>query len=191
MDDDTPGNLQAALDRIDACNREDPDGLAYDHAMAVSDWVSRLRPDASPALRVAARAQHIRRWQVPRDSYSRNRPGYLRWRSDLQAFHADQAAAVLVDCGFENHFVQRVRSLVQKEGLEGDAETRTLEDALCLAFMERQLAEFSTRHPEAKMQRILRKTWHKMSPAGRQAALRLDLPDPVRALLQRSLGRGD
>lgn len=181
------GDLDAALAAIDAANGEDPSGLAYDHAMAVADWVERLRPDASDALRLAARAQHIRRWQVPRQTYPRNRPGYLSWRADLQRFHADQAGAILEACGFEETFIHRVQSMMRKQELEHDAETRTLEDALCLAFMERQLAGFSTQHSEAKMQRILRKTWAKMSPAGRQAALALSLPEDVRALVERSL----
>jgi hypothetical protein len=181
----------AALDRIDACHREDPDGQALDHAEAVCAWVLRLRPDASLALRIAARAQHIRRWQVPRDTFPRNRDGYLRWRAELQAFHADQAESIVAACGFEQVFIDRVGSLMRKEGLDQDPETRTLEDALCLVFMERQLAAFSTRHAEAKVQRILRKTWNKMSPAGQQAALKLRLPDDVRALIGRSVGATD
>lgn len=181
------GDLDAALARIDDCHREDPAGAALGHARTVSDWVERLRPQASAGLRVAARAQHIRRWHVPRGSYPRNRPGYLRWRADLQTFHADQTEAILRACGFDGPFIERVRSLMHKQGLDHDPETQALEDALCLTFMERQLEAFSREQPEAKLQRILRRTWDKMSPAGQQAALSLRLPDEVRALLARSV----
>lgn len=183
---DGAGDLEAALRRIDAGHREDPRGLAYAHSQAVCAWVDRLQPGASAALRVAARAQHLRRWQIPRDSYPPGRTGYLRWREDLQGFHARQADAILADCGCPARFIDRVCSIIRKTDPD-DPETRTLEDALCLAFLERQLAAFSTRHPEPKLARILRRTWAKMSPAGRDAALGLALPENLRALLQRSL----
>lgn len=184
---ETSGDLDLAMQRIDSRHREDPKELALDHAMTVYRWVMALRPQASDALRVAARAQHIRRWQVPRDSYPRDRAGYLRWRSDLLRFHAAETAGILEDCGFGVEFVERVAILLRKEKLAEDAETRTLEDALCLAFMERQLADFAARQPEAKLRRILRKTWAKMSPDGRAAALRLPLPEPIGELLSRSV----
>ena len=178
----------AAARRLEARHREAPDDEELGYARAVTRWVERLRPDPSPALALAARAQHLGRWRVPRDTYPANRPGYLRWRADLQVFHADQTADILRDCGFEDAFVERVGALMRKEGLGDDPETQALEDALCLAFMERQLAAFSTRHAEPKMQRILEKTWQKMSPAARELALTLELPERVRSLVMRSVG---
>lgn len=176
-----------AARRLDARHREDPDGEEFGHARAVTRWIEWLRPDPSPALALAARAQHLGRWRIPRDSYPANRPGYLRWRADLQVYHADQTAEILRDCGYGETFIARVGALMRKQGLADDPETQALEDGLCLAFMERQLAGFSTRHAEPKIQRILKRTWQKMSPAGREAALSLDLPGPVRSLLMRSI----
>lgn len=182
-----PARYQRAVACIDGYNRRDPVGREYPHALAVLQWITILRPDASEALRLAGRAAHIGRWRIPREGYPRNRPGYLRWREDLQAFHADETAAILAECGYPRGVIDRVRSIMRKEHLHDDGETQTFEDALCLVFMERQLAGFQQQHDDAKLQRIMRRTWAKMSPAGRDAALGLSLPDPVRELLQRSL----
>lgn len=187
MSRELEARLAEVLGRLDARHREDPAGQELDYALAVSDWVRRLRAQPSAALRVAARASHLGRWRIPRERYPRNRAGYLRWRTDLQRFHADQTAGILRDCGLDDPFVERVRALLLKADLTGDPDTRTLEDALCLVFLESQLADFSRRQPAARLQRILRRTWVKMSPEGRQAALGLELPDPVRELLERAL----
>jgi hypothetical protein len=185
------GRFHQAADAIDAYNREDPRGRELEYSDAVVDWIMSLRPEASEALLLAGRAHHIGRWQLPRDSYPRDRAGYLRWRRDLQALHADEAAHILVDCGYPLPFVDRVRSIIQKERLREDAEVQTLEDALCLVFIERQLAGFQHQHDEAKLKRIIRRTWSKMSPAGREAALRLPVSDEVRRLLERCVGASD
>lgn len=181
------GNFQEAVRRIDEYNRQDPAGREPDHAAAVLGWILTLRPDASEALQLAGRAQHMGRWRIPRDTYPRNRAGYLRWRKDLQRFHADETAAILQACGYDQGFIDRVRSIMHKQRLKHDAETQTLEDALCLAFVERQLADFSRQHDEEKLVQIIRKTWRKMSPAGQKAAQRLSLDGAVRDLLARSL----
>jgi hypothetical protein len=187
-----PERFREAVERIDDDHRRDPNGRALEHALAVVAWVTTLRPQASEALRLAGRAQHIGRWRVPRETYPRNRTGYLRWRADLQLSHVAEAAGILAACGYPQPFIDRVGSIMRKERLQDDPETQALEDALCLVFIEHQLAGFQEQHGGAKVQRILRRTWVKMSPAGREAALGLSLAGPVRALLARSLaGSGD
>ncbi|MGB8313243.1 MAG: DUF4202 family protein [Aestuariivirga sp.] len=51
-------------------------------------------PDAPEVLRIAARAQHIARWAVPRANYAEGRIAYLNWRKDLQKYHAKDAAGL-------------------------------------------------------------------------------------------------
>lgn len=182
-----PAQYRSAVARIDAGNRRDPSGWEHQHALAVVDWIEALRPEASDALRLAGRAQHMGRWRRPRDRYPRDRAGYLRWRRELQSLHADEAARLLAEVGYAQAFIDRVRSLMHKQHLRDDPEAQTLEDALCLVFIERQLEAFRARHDEAKLQRILERTWAKMSPAARQAALELSLPPAVRDLLTRSI----
>ncbi|HEX7038401.1 MAG TPA: DUF4202 domain-containing protein [Pseudomonadales bacterium] len=173
---------------IDARNDEDPTGREPQHARDVLRWIDVLAPQASVALRLAGRAQHMGRWRIPRGRYPEGRAGYLRWRRDLAAFHAEETARLLTGCGYPAGFVDRVARLVRKEDLAGDPEAQTLEDALCLVFIERDLDGFRRRHDDTKLERILRRTWAKMSPAARREALALPLSEPVRELLARSVG---
>ena len=188
--------LREAFALLDAMHREDPsagvDGpkdilASIDYHQRVSRWVERLAPEASPALRLAARSQHVRRWAIPRDSYPMTRKGYRDWREALGRFHARTAAEVLARVGYDAHTVARVEQLLRKQRLRSDPEARTLEDAACLVFLEVQLEDFSRRHSEEKLLHILRRTWKKMSPAGRSLALRLELPEGAAGLLRRAV----
>lgn len=188
--------LREAFALLDAMHREDPladaDGpkdilASLDYHERVGRWVERLAPEASPALRLAARSQHVRRWAIPRDSYPMTRKGYRDWREALGRFHANTAAEVLARVGYDARTVARVGQLLRKERLRTDPEARTLEDAACLVFLEVQLEDFSRRHSEEKLLHILRRTWKKMSPAGRSLALRLELPGAASALLRRAV----
>src|SRR3954452_2679171 len=113
-----------AIARFDAANAQDPDGEALIYAQRMSDWLEKLSPDASEALKLAARSQHIRRWEIPRDRYPMNRAGYHRWRNELAAFHARVAGEILKDVGYDETTVGRVQSLLQKERLNEDAEAQ-------------------------------------------------------------------
>ena len=176
--------LQAALDRFDALNAQDPNLELVDgrpqpkeliYARRMSDWLNRLEPNASPALQLAARAQHLMRWHIPRESYPKDRAGYIRWRTTLYDFHADRAAAVLRDVGYDAAVIDRVRSLIRKQNLKSDPEAQTLEDVVCLVFLENYFADFAKDHDVEKLLKILRKTWKKMSPRGHDGAMKLNL----------------
>lgn len=193
---DDPNRFQQAIGRFDAANGEDPnvelaDGMSVPaelaYARRMTAWLDRLYPDASEPLRLAARSQHIRRWHVPRNTYPMDRPGYLRWRTDLYAFHADQAATILREVGYDDATVGRVRSLLKKERLKADPESQALEDVACLVFLADEFAAFAERHDEEKLLRILRRTWAKMSPVGHRAALALELPPAARELVEKAL----
>ena len=194
-----PERLQRLLDRIDALNAEDPntelaDGAAQPrelvYARRLSAWVLRLRPDASEALRIAARGQHLRRWTIPRDRYERTRRGYLRWRETLKAFHAEEVSRLMQEAGYAEDAIQRVRALILKKQIAADPEAQALEDALCLVFLETQFADLRQKTPEEKMIEVLRKTWKKMSAQGRAEALTLPLGNAEKALLATALKDG-
>ena len=185
-----------AIAAIDAANAADPhsewlDGapvpgcVAYGRRM--TRWVEELRPDASEALRLAARAQHIRRWEIARAEYPEGRDGYIRWRTHLKRHHAKVAGAILAEAGYDEATITRVQELLRKRGLKTDPETQTLEDAACLVFLESGLDDFARRHEPDKVVRILRKTWGKMSPEGQRAARRLDLPEAAGDLVAEAL----
>lgn len=188
--------FQEAVSRIDAANAADPRhtivaGVSLPHelhyAKRMTRWLDRLEPAASEALRLAVRCQHLCRWEIPRADFPMTRAGYHQWRMTLGRFHADKAAEILKAVGYDEETAGRVQALVRKEGLKTDPETQTLEDVACLVFLEDELADFAARHDEAKVVAILRKTWGKMSPRGREVAVTLDLPPAARWLLTRAL----
>ncbi len=179
--------LEQALSRIDAFNRGDPEGKELLYSQRMSAWLGKLAPEASEALQIAARAQHIGRWTIPRDSYPRDRAGYKRWRTDLGRFHADKTAEILAEVGYDEELIARVESLLQKKMLKTDPECQTLEDVICLVFLEYYFADFAPQHSEDKVVNILRRTWIKMSDRGRHAALDLDIEPELRRLVEKAL----
>jgi hypothetical protein len=194
--------MAAAIAAIDAFNAADPKRVVVNgreiadsvrYARCMSAWIMRLDPAASEALRLAARAQHIGRWTIPRRDYPDGVAGYNRWRRTLARFHAVTAAGILTDAGYDEATIERVGGLIRKEGLGRDPETQALEDAACLTFLETEFDEFSRRHGDDKVVDIVRKTWRKMSPKGRTLALDLvgALPPDRAALVVRAAAEAE
>lgn len=189
--------ISAALAAFDALNARDPrqtsteDGETLPYALLygrrMSERLETYAPDADAPLRLAARAQHLERWTIPRESYPQDRIGYLKWRNDLKAYHAERAGEVLKVLNVEAEVIERVAFLLQKKQLRKDAGTQTLEDVICLVFLEYYALEFAADHPEEKVISILRKTWGKMSERGQAAALALELNPAVRELVGKAL----
>jgi tRNAThr (cytosine32-N3)-methyltransferase len=178
---------------LDAAHEADPrreDGAAYERLYAdrLEAWVRRLVPQPSAALRLAARAQHLERWAIPRDTYPEGRGGYLRWRSDVHRRQGERVREILGSAGIEPSVIERVGALVAKAAPRGDAEAQALEDAACLVFLETELVPFLRENDRAKTIDVLRKTWKKMSPAGHQAATALALPAEAAAVVKEALG---
>ena len=185
-----------ALARFDAENACDPNTIEWEgeripyelfYAQRLTAWVLRLEPGASEALLLAARSQHLCRWKIPRSQYEMTRAGYLQWRAELKRFHAEKSGEILAGCGYDEETVARVRALNLKQGLGSDAETQTLEDALCLVTLQYQLGELIPKMAPEKLIEVLRKTWRKMSPAGREAALKIPYSAEERALVEAAL----
>ena len=185
--------FRQAVERFDAANAEDPNRERVDgteqpkelvYARRMTARLDRFRPDAPETVRLAARCQHVRRWTIPRAGYPAGREGYRRWRADLARFHAETAAAVLRGVGYPDDVVGRVEALLRKERLKADPDAQLLEDVVCLVFLEHYLAGFAPKHDDEKLAGVLRKTWRKMSDAGRRAALALDLPPDLRSRVE-------
>jgi hypothetical protein len=153
----------------------------------MSRWLDAIAPEAGDALKIAARAQHIERWKSPRDAFPEGRTGYLQWRKDLQRFHATRTAEILGQTGYDRATIDRVQSLLMKRNLKSDADAQTLEDVICLVFLESYFGDFSAKHEDDKVVDIVRKTWKKMSPRGHEAALKLALPPRAQRLVERAL----
>lgn len=187
---------EAAAAAIDAANAADPTAvivrgeelpLALAHGRMAAAWVQRLVVDADETLLLAARAHHLRRWEVPRTTYPEGKAGYLRWRKDQKARHAEDVAGLLLAAGYETNSIERVQALVRRDHLAADAGAQAVEDAACLVFIETQLASMAPRFDHAHLLEVIRKTARKMSPAGLAAVDELPIGDSERELLAEAL----
>ena len=194
-----PARFAAALDRFDTANAQDPNReqgepreLLYGRRM--SAMLERFAPGADEAVRLAVRAQHIERWKTPRSSYPEGRAGYLAWRAGLYEFHAETAARMLAEVGYDEATIARVGNAIAKRELKTNPDSQLVEDVAALVFLEHYLAGFAAQHPdyaEGKWTGILVKTWRKMSPAARDFALsgKLALPEALAPLVLKAVGR--
>lgn len=193
-----------AIASFDALNRQDPsledaEGKTYPKELLYSERMSamlrRYAPEASEALQLAARCQHIQRWKIARASYPMTKAGYYQWRTELKSFHADIARQVLADAGYDDATVARVCALVKKALPADDAEAQILEDVVVLVFLESYLEQFVASHADydaAKFADILNKTLRKTSAKARSAAqTMITLPAGLRPLLASLLKQFD
>ena len=180
----TTDKLLLAFQHFDEANKQDPntevfEGTTYPkevlYGIRMTKSLNAFDPDASEALRLTARCQHICRWEIPRASYEMNREGYLRWRQELKIFHARKASTILEEVGYDEETIANVKFLLEKKQLKKNEETQALEDVICLVFLEFYFEPFAHKHPEDKTIDILQKTWKKMSVKGQEAALKLPL----------------
>ena len=185
-----------AIERFDQLNREDPNRIKIDgqphprelhHAKTMSQWIDRLYPNASEAVQLAARCQHLCRWEIPRSDYPKGRTAYLKWRNDLKKFHAAKSAEVLVSVGYDNATIDKVKAINLKKGLASDPDVQAVEDALCLVFLETQFENYFREWGAEKTVGILQKTWNKMSPIAREAVLQLPFSESTASFIQTTL----
>ena len=184
----------AAVAAIDAANADDPNvvevrgqrvALALVHGQLAAEWIEKLVDEPDETLTLAARAHHLRRWELPRDSYPSGRAGYLRWRRDQKVRHAKDVAAILESCGYETSDIEAVQRLIRRESVEG---AQAVEDAACLVFIETQLASISERMDHDLLIEVIRKTARKMSDRGLELVASIPLGDAEKSLLTQALG---
>jgi len=188
--------FEAALCRFNEENARDPNhevinGVSHPrellYAQRLERWVLRLCTGASEELRLAARCQHICRWEIPRSSHPLTRAGYLQWRAALKKFHAQKAGEILRAAGYAEDVIRRVQDLNLKKNFPNDPEGRVLEDALCLVFLQFQFAGLAAKTAEDKTVNALQKSWQKMTEAARAEARKLIFGPREKALLERAL----
>ena len=185
-----------AIEKIDALNRGDPNKELHEdrkeakellYSFRMTYWLMKVSPNASEALRLAARAQHLCRWEILRDEYPMDRAGYLKWRTTLKILHANKAVGILESCGYDNELIEKVESLILKKKIKTDVEAQTLEDVACLVFLKYHLSNFITKHDPKKIISIIQKTWGKMSDLGHKYALKIEYSEPANKLIKQAL----
>jgi hypothetical protein len=184
----------AAVAAIDDANAADPTAvdvrgqrvaLALVHGRLAVEWIELLVDNPRETLLLAGRAHHLRRWEVPRDSYPVGRAGYLRWRRDQKARHATDVAAILETCGYEPSEIEDVQRLIRRESVDG---AQAVEDAACLVFIETQLALLANRMDHDLLVEVIRKTARKMSDHGLELVASIPLGEAEHSLLSQALG---
>lgn len=192
----TSPKLSQVLAAIDHKNQQDPNLVAVNgrsiakellYSQQMTERLAAFEPNASELLQIACRAQHIKRWALPRKDFPMNRAGYKNWRTQLGKFHAELTAQLMDNAGYSNEQQSRVAVILQKKQLKTDLEVQTFEDVICLVFIEHHLEDFATKHDEPKLIDIIQKTWRKMSDQGHAAALKLPLSESMQALVDKAL----
>ena len=190
--------LERAFQLFDDYNRQDRRTITrggenypqeHFYALKLHDWVLKLDRDASEELLLASRSQHIGRWEIPRESYPDGREPYLKWRKDLALHHADVTARLMTAAGYHNEIVERVSQIILKKRIKVDADVQTMENALCLVFLEFQFEDFRKKYTDEpyKMVNILRKSLLKMDAHGHNFALRLSYSNDGLSLISQAL----
>ena len=201
MENQIMSEHQARFDRaialFDAANAEDPNQdqgqpkeLLY--ARRMTEMIGRYAPEASEVARLAVRAQHIRRWTVPRSGYPMTKEGYIAWRTGLYKFHAETAGELMRQAGYDEDMIGQVKAAVGKRGLKINPDTQMLEDVTDLVFIEHYMLGFAQGKPdydEAKWLDIVRKTWRKMSARAHAFATGggIRLPVPLVPLILKAI----
>lgn len=184
-----------AFQLFDEYNSQDPKSIIIGtseiaesllYAQRMTSKLLDYEPNASEPLQLAARSQHIGRWEIPRKDYPLDRKGYLKWRSHLKIYHAKLAASILEKSDYDELTISKVKDLLVKKQLKQNEETQTLEDVICLVFLEFYFDDFSEGHDDEKLVNILKKTIAKMSIKGVETALNLPLSAKAKKLIAKS-----
>lgn len=184
--------LQEVFAKFDAYNATDPNieefkGKTYPKEVLYAERMTKKLNDYAPEspeyMQLAVRCQHIGRWEIARNSYPMDRPGYLMWRSQLKLHHTKISEPIMVECGYDEEIINRVKALLLKKNLKQNPDTQLIEDVICLVFVEFYLDDFIKKHSEEKMINILKKTLTKISPRGIEEALKIGMTDQVKDLI--------
>jgi hypothetical protein len=197
----TQSSYQAAIAAFDQANGEDPNQEQHQHqavpkellySQRMGEMQERYAPEASEAVKLAVRAQHIQRWKIARSEFPMDRQGYLQWRTKLYKFHASATGDLMRQAGYDEDMIERVMTIVSKKGLKVNPETQPMEGVGGLVFLEHYMQDFAAKHPEyseEKWLQIIDKTWQKMSPRAREFALsgRIRLPEALVPLILKAV----
>lgn len=191
-----PTRFEIAIALIDKKNSEDPNtyesnNLSFPkelvYAQRMSQKLLQFKPNASRALQIAARAQHICRWKIARNEYPMDRIGYLKWRETLKKMHAEITTNILNEVGYNTVFIDKVSLLINKKLIKKNEESQTIEDVICLVFLDFYFEDFAAKHTDEKIIDILQKTWKKMSEEGHSEALKLKFSDKSLSLVKQAI----
>jgi len=184
--------FKKAMDAFDQYNSKDPNHEIVNgqpvpkellYAQRMTERLLIFHPESSQYLQLAARSQHIGRWEIPRSQYSIDKKGYFQWRNKLKEHHASIVEPILKETGYDEFTIEKVKVLLLKKDLTTNSDTQALEDVVCLVFLGYYIEEFAEKHEDEKVVDILRKTIKKMSAKAIQAVEQLSLSNKIKSLI--------
>jgi len=196
----TSPRLAAVLCAIDKINNEDPNQTIVDgnkqanellYGQYMTACLEQYFPQANELLQIAVRAQHIKRWHLKRTEFEAGKAGYYQWRIEQGKFHAQLTKSLMLENAYDENEAEATACILRKEKLKSNIDTQTLEDVACLVFLQYYFDAFAAKYTEkdneAKIIRIVQKTWGKMSERGHEIALSLTLPAHLAVLVNKAL----
>lgn len=165
------------------------DGVEYPkeflYAKRMIAALEAFQKDASEEVYLAARCQHLFRWEIPRNTYPMDRKGYHQWRTYLYTYQANKTEDILNEVAYNADSIGIIKDMIEKKNLKSSADSQLLEDVVCVVFLEFYLDDFIAQHKEdkEKLKRIIKNTWLKMSDQGHQAALKISFKEDVKSLV--------
>jgi hypothetical protein len=192
--------LTAVHSAIDKINSEDPNktlvnGFSQPNELLYGQYMTacleQYFPQSNELVKIAVRAQHIKRWDSKRNEFDEGKAGYYQWRIAQGKFHAQLTKSLMLENGYDENEAELTACILRKEQLKTNEHTQILEDVACLVFLQYYFDAFAAKYTEAnneaKIINIVQKTWGKMSDRGHEIALSLTLPDHLAALVGKAL----
>ena len=189
-------NYESAVAAILKANEADPskvevkgEAIAANvlYSQYMGEWQEKLYPEVADEVKLAARAQHICRWELLRSEFPEGRAGYLKWRQTLAQMHAGILAEIMIANEYSVESIERAGLAVSKKNLKTNADAQVVEDCACMVFLTYYFDDFIIKHTGDKLINIVQKTWGKMSERAHEAALKLNFSDAALAVVQEAL----
>lgn len=161
-----------AISDIDKVNSQDPNmesekGKEYPkellYSVRMTSILSEFAPEAGELIHIAARGQHIGRWNIARTEYPEGKLGYHQWRRKLTAYHCKQVSIILTEQAYSKEEIEQVENLIKKKDLKNMPDAQLLQDVVSLVFLKYYVLEFAEKHLPEKVEDILKKMLNKMS----------------------------
>jgi hypothetical protein len=150
-------HFEQVISLIDAVNCDDPNRERAEdkewpkehlYSQRMSKMLAGFKPGADELLKIAVHGQHIQRWKSPRSDYPMGKQGYHQWRTNLYTFHAESVASLMVQAGYDEIALDRVKNAVSKKSIKMNPDSQLVEDVASLVFLEHYLLAFAEKHPE-------------------------------------------
>lgn len=189
----TAEQYQKAIAQIDALHNADPNTVEHDAQTVSAEWLYSERmlqilllhtPSADYVLKLAAKCQHNKRWEIPRSTFEINKKGYYQWRAAIMEHQLAATTEALRQSGIEATDIELVCNALRSKNDKTHAQAAIIEDVACLVFIKWYLVDFASQFDVEKATVILKKTAAKMTDYGISIIPQTAPNDKVMQILQ-------